>query len=134
MLVNGACLRFAEPELSWLQDLAGQVQQFRLQHPCLSMQSIGASSCSSREAYLFKDGFPYSVFDKGDVNGPKSIEPFVVAKNHAKGHDTGLTSRGTTKSFDGWRWQASWPLCLRRGSAQRRALDCKLLSLPALSE
>lgn len=65
--------------------LAVPCNQFGAQAPC-------SSQCES--AYLFhKMGLPvgsFPTFDKADVNGPMAIEPFVVAKNHAKGHDTGF--------------------------------------------
>lgn len=56
--------------------------QFGAQAPC-------SSECE--RAYLFhKIGLPpgsLPVFDKGDPNGPGSLEPFIVAKGHTKGHD-----------------------------------------------
>jgi len=43
------------------------------------------------------DTFP--VFDKGTVNGPGSLEPFVVAKNRAK-------PEGAATSFDvAWNYE-----------------------------
>lgn len=56
--------------------------QFGAQAPC-------SSECE--RAYLFhKIGLPpgsIPVFDKGDANGPGSLEPFIVAKGNTEGHD-----------------------------------------------
>lgn len=65
-----------------------------LAFPC--NQFGGQAPCSSEceKAYLFhKMGVApgsFPVFDKAIVNGPGTIEPFTVAKDHAKGHDTGF--------------------------------------------
>ena len=67
---------------SGFQVLAFPCNQFGAQAPC-------SSSCE--RAYLFhKIGLPpgsFPVFDKVDVNGPGTVEPFTLCKDKAKGHD-----------------------------------------------
>jgi len=72
--------------------IAFSSNQFGAQAPC-------SSDCE--RAYLFHkmdlppDTFP--VFDKAIVNGPGSLEPFVVAKGNAKPY-------GTATSFPQIAW------------------------------
>ena len=70
---------------SGFQIIAFPSNQFGAQAPC-------SSQCE--RAYLFhKMSLPFGtfpVFDKANVDGPGSVEPFVVAKDQAKGHDTGF--------------------------------------------
>ena len=66
--------------------MAFPCNQFGAQAPC-------SSDCE--RAYMYhKVGLPpsaFTVFDKGVVNGPGTMEPYTVAKNQAKqGHDAGF--------------------------------------------
>jgi glutathione peroxidase len=105
--------------------------------PCNQFGAQAPCSSDCERAYLFhKLQLPvgtFPVFDKGDVNGPASLEPFVVAKNQAKGHDTGFDIAWNYEKFvvdaDGK------PVARFASDAdplEAEAVIRKLLGLPAL--